>query len=127
VRGTEDRGVAMPVRLLLAAGACWLALAVAARADQCAVTIGNGTDDVLISVTVRAEFAPPGSDADRNLPVAIAGKLLKNQTAKVEWDCPTSNISYVATGLFENAIKRTSAPFTPKPNLSGRLETAWIE
>jgi hypothetical protein len=117
----------MHVRLLLAAGACWLALVASARADQCAVTIGNGTDDVLISVTVRAEFAPPGSDADRNLPVAIAGKLLKNQTAKVAWDCPTSNISYVATGLFANGIKRASTPFTPKPNLSGRLETAWIE
>ncbi len=117
----------MTIRTLLAALCCWLALAAAARADSCAAIVGNGTADVLISVTVRAEFAPPGSDADRNLPVTIGGKLLQNQTAKVDWDCPSRNISYIATGLFANGIQRTSMPFTPRPNLSGRLETAWIE
>jgi hypothetical protein len=117
----------MVFRTLLAALCGLLALAGAARADSCAAIVGNGTDDILVSVTVRAEFAPPGSDADRNLPVAIGGKLTKNQTAKVEWDCPTRNITYVATGLFANGIKRSSMPFTPRPNLEGALETAWIE
>ena len=117
----------MTVRTFIAALCCWLALGAAARAASCAVLIGNGTADVLVSVTVRAQFAPPGSDADRNLPVAIGGKLHQNQTAKVEWACPTPNISYVATGLFENGITRRSAPFTPRPDHAGRRETAGID
>ncbi|MGO8921209.1 MAG: hypothetical protein ACLQJR_35435 [Stellaceae bacterium] len=107
---------------------CWLlALTAAASADTCTVNIGNGTADVLVSVTVRAEFAPPGSEADRNLPLAIAGPLAKGQSAKLEWPCPSSNISYVATGTFANDIKRASAPFTPRPSFSGAVDTAWIE
>jgi hypothetical protein len=117
----------MVFRTLLAALCGWLALGAAARADSCMALVGNGTADILISVTMRAEFAPPGSEADRNLPVTLGDKLLQNQTAKVEWDCPTRNIAYIATGLFANGIRRTSAPFTPRPNLEGRLETAWIE
>ena len=117
----------MHLRRVLAGACCWLALGGAARAAQCAVTIGNGTDDVLISVTVRAEFAQPGSEPDRNLPVEIGGKLLRNQTAKVVWQCATANIAYIATGLFANGIKRSSAPFTPRPSLSGKLDTAWIQ
>jgi hypothetical protein len=109
------------------AGCCLLALAAAAYADTCTVNIGNGTADILVSVTVRAQFAPPGSEADRNLPVAIAGTLAKNQSAKVAWQCTTNNISYVATGTFANGIKRASAPFTPRPSLSGAVDTAWIE
>jgi hypothetical protein len=70
----------MGIRTLLAALCCWAALAAAARADSCAAIIGNGTPDILISVTVRAEFAPPGSEADRNLPVTIGSKLFQNQT-----------------------------------------------
>jgi phosphate-selective porin len=119
-------GVAMVFRSILAV-ACCLGWAAPASADQCAVNIGNGTSDILISVTVRAEFAPPGSEADRNLSVKIGGKLFKDQTAKVEWDCPTNRIRYIATGLFSNAITRHSAPFTPEPDLKGRLDTAWIE
>jgi len=107
---------------------CWLlALAGAARADTCTVNIGNGTDDILVSVSVRAEFAPPGSEADRNLSVPIATPLTKNQSATVTWECTTSNISYVATGTFANGIKRASAPFTPRPSFTGALDTAWIE
>ena len=118
----------MNVRTLPAALCCWLALgAVAAHADSCAAIVGNGTTDILVSVTVRAEFAPPGSEADRNLPVTIGSKLFQNQTAKVEWACPTRNIAYIATGLFANGIRRSSMPFTPRPNLRGQLETAWIE
>jgi hypothetical protein len=119
----------MKARTLLAVACCWLALcgAAAAQARRCAVEIGNGTADILLSVTVRAEFAPAGSESDRNLPVALGRKLFKNQTARVEWSCDSANISYIATGLFANGIRRMSAPFTPKPNLEGKLETAWIE
>jgi len=119
----------MKLGLWLAAGCCWLALcgAAAAQARRCAVEIGNGTSDILISVTVRAEFAPPGSESDRNLPVALGRKLFKHQTARVEWRCDSPNISYIATGLFANGIKRTSPPFTPRPSLEGKLDTAWIE
>lgn len=106
---------------------CCLGWAASASAAQCAVNIGNGTADILISVTVRAEFAPPGSEADRNLSVKIGRKLFKGQTAKVEWDCPTNRIRYIASGLFSNSITRQSAPFTPEPDLRGRLDTAWIE
>ena len=109
------------------AACCWLALGAAAQAESCAVAIGNGTGDELVSVTVRAEFARPGSEADRNLPVALGGKLTRNQSAKIAWDCPTNKISYIATGTFANGIKRRSAPFTPRPNASGALDTAWIE
>ncbi len=113
---------------------CWpiaagvlLALTAAADADTCVINIGNGTADILVSVTVRAEFAPPGSEADRNLPVPLPGRLREQQTTKVEWTCPTSNISYVATGTFANDIKRASAPFTPRPSFSGAVDTAWIQ
>jgi hypothetical protein len=113
---------------------CWpmaagvlLGLTAAASADTCTINIGNGTADILVSVTVRAEFAPPGSEADRNLPVAIPATLGKSQSTKVEWPCPTSNISYVATGTFANDIKRASAPFTPRPSFSGAVDTAWIQ
>ena len=82
---------------------------------------------MLVSVTVRAEFAPAGTEADRNLPVAIGAKLLKNQAVKVSWTCPTNKISYFATGLFANSIKRTSAPFRPRPSMSGALDTAWVQ
>ncbi len=108
--------------------ACWLlGLGTAAQADTCTVNIGNGTADVLVSVSVRAEFAPPGSEADRNLPVEIPGELAKNQSATVTWECTTNNISYVATGTFANGIKRASAPFTPRPSFTGAVDTAWIE
>ncbi|HZB91382.1 MAG TPA: hypothetical protein VE397_08080 [Stellaceae bacterium] len=117
----------MAYRTLLAAAGCWLALAVAARAEDCVVIVGNGTADPLIGVSMRAEFARPGSDADHNVDVAIGGKLYQNQSVRVQWDCPSRNISYVATGLFSNGIKRTSTPFTPRPDASGRPETAWIE
>jgi len=109
------------------AAAALLGVAGAARADTCSVAIGNGTDDILVSVTVRAEFAPPGSTADQNLPLPLAKPLTRNQSQRVEWNCTTNAISYVATGTFANAVKRRSAPFTPKPNLSGVVETAWIE
>ena len=104
-----------------------LAMAGAAKAESCTIVIGNGTGDILISVTVRAEFAPPGSESDRNLPVALPGKLTKGQTARVAWTCASNNVSYVATGTFANAIKRRSAPFTPKASFSGAVDTAWIE
>src|SRR5690348_14271502 len=96
-------GTTMAVRFWWVLAGCVLTAAVA-RADTCAVNIGNGTSDELVSVTVRAEFAPPGTEADRNLPVEIGHKLLKDQTAKVSWTCPTNKISYVATGVFANAI-----------------------
>lgn len=107
---------------------CWLlALAAAARADTCTINIGNGTADTLVSVTVRAEFAPPGSDADRNLDVPLAGALARKQSAKVTWECTSHNISYIATGTFANGIRRASAPFMPRPSFTGALDTAWIE
>jgi hypothetical protein len=104
-----------------------LALSGTAHADHCTIKIGNGTGDVLVSVTVRAEFAPPGSEADRNLAVPLPHALRRNQAAAVGWDCPTSNIRYVATAQFENGITRSSAPFTPRPFPSGALDTAWID
>jgi hypothetical protein len=107
--------------------ACCALTAATARADTCAVNVGNGTSDELVSVTVRAEFAPPGTEADRNLAVEIGRKLLKDQTVKVSWTCPTNKISYVATGLFANSIRRTSAPFSPRPSVSGALEIAWVQ
>ena len=116
----------MAAHLWTVVAGCMLAAA-AAHADICAVKIGNGTCDELVSVTVRAEFAPAGTEADRNLPVAIGAKLLKNQAVKVSWICPTNKISYVATGLFANSIKRTSAPFRPRPSMSGALDTAWVQ
>jgi hypothetical protein len=116
----------------MAVGFWWVVAAcvltvTAARADTCAVNIGNGTSDELVSVTVRAEFAPPGTEADRNLPVEIGRKLFQDQTVKVSWTCPTNKIAYVATGLFANSIRRNSAPFTPRPSVSGALETAWVQ
>jgi len=117
----------MKLRSLMLAGSCWLALSGAAQAEKCTVNIGNGTADELVGVTVRAEFAPAGSEADRNLPVALGRKPGKNQSTKVEWECPSSNISYVATGLFANGIRRSSAPFKPRPALSGALDTAWLQ
>ena len=53
--------------------------------------------------------------------------MQKNQAVKVSWTCPTNNISYIATGLFANSIKRTSAPFRPRPSMSGALDTAWVQ
>ena len=111
----------------MAAGWLLALTAAAGAADTCTVKIGNGTADILVSVTVRAEFAPPGSEADRNLPVTIPGKLRQNQTATVVWPCPSNRISYLATGTFANAIKRTSVPFTPQPSFSGVVDTAWIQ
>jgi hypothetical protein len=110
-----------------AAAGVVLATVGAAHAETCTVLIGNGTSDILISVTVRAEFAPPGSESDRNLPVTLPGKLTKGQTARVNWTCASNNVSYVATGMFANAIKRQSAPFTPKASFTGAVDTAWIE
>jgi hypothetical protein len=106
----------------------WLvAVAPSAAAESCAVQIGNGGDVVLISVTVRAEFAPPGSAADRNLAVALPRELAKNEVAAIRWECPTNNISYTATGMFRNGITATTEPFKPQPMFpSGLLETAWI-
>ncbi len=114
---------------LIAGGSALLALAAAtpARADRCTINIGNGTADELVEVTVRAVFAPPATEADEDVPVAIGGKLSKNQSVKVEWNCPTNSISYAATGTFANGIKRRSAPFTPRPAFSGALDTAWIQ
>jgi hypothetical protein len=114
-------------RGLVTAAGWLLALTAPALADTCTITIGNGTSDELVSVTVRAEFAPPGSEADRNLPVDIGHKLLKDQTAKVSWPCPTNNISYVATGLFANSIRRSSDPFKPRPSVSGMVDIAWVQ
>jgi len=108
--------------------ALWLlAVARPAMAENCAVQIGNGGDVVLISVTVRAEFAPPGSAADRNLAVALPRELAKNEVVAIRWECPTNNISYTATGMFRNGITATTEPFKPQPMFpSGSLETAWI-
>jgi hypothetical protein len=117
----------MIVRRWGAVAGSLLALAGTAHADRCTVKIANGTSDMLVSVTVRAQFAPPGSEADRNLPVTLPGALGRNQSAAVTWDCTTSNISYVATGTFANGITRASTPFTPHPFLSGALDTAWIQ
>jgi hypothetical protein len=103
------------------------AAARAAAAESCAVQIGNGGDVVLISVTVRAEFAPPGSAADRNLPVALPRELAKNEVVAIRWECASNNISYTATGMFRNGITATTEPFKPQPMFpSGTLETAWI-
>ena len=97
-----------------------------ARADRCRVNVGNGTADELVSVTMRAVFAPPASEADEDVPVDIGGKLLTDQSVRVEWTCPTNVISYAATGTFANGIRRRSAPFAPRPSFSGDLDTAWI-
>jgi hypothetical protein len=117
----------MAVRFWWVVAGCVLTATATAHADTCAVMIGNGTSDELVSVTVRAEFAPPGTEADRNLAVEIGRKLFKDQTVKVSWTCPTNKISYIATGLFANSIRRSSAPFTPRPSDSGALETAWVQ
>ena len=108
--------------------ALWLvALARPAAAETCAVQIGNGGDVVLISVTVRAEFAPPGSAADRNLPVVLPRDLAKNEVVPIRWECPSNNISYTATGMFRNGITATTEPFKPQPMFpSGVLDTAWV-
>lgn len=109
------------------AGLCLTALARSAVAASCAVQIGNGGEVVLIGVTVRAEFAPPGSAADRNLPVALPRNLAKNEVVAIQWECPSNNISYTATGMFRNGITATTEPFKPQPMFpSGTLETAWI-
>jgi hypothetical protein len=115
-----------PSRRLIAA--LWLVVvARPAAAESCAVQIGNGGDVALISVTVRAEFAPPGSAADRNLPVALPRDLAKNEVVAIRWECPSNNISYIATGMFRNGISATTEPFKPQPMFpSGMLETAWI-
>ena len=111
----------------LIAGLCTAALPRWAMAETCAVQIGNGAEVVLISVTVRAEFAPPGSAADRNLPVALPHNLAKNEVAAIRWDCPSNNISSTATGMFRNGITSTTEPFKPQPMFpSGLLDTAWI-
>ncbi len=117
----------MILRRGMAVAAALLALTGAAHADRCTVKIGNGSADILVSVTVRAEFAPPGSADDRNLDVPLPGKLRRNETAAVAWDCASSNIGYVATGTYANGITRSSAPFKPHPFLSGALDTAWIQ
>jgi hypothetical protein len=117
----------MSVRVWLIAACGVAAVADAARADTCIASIGNGTGDVLVSVTVRADFAPPGSEADRNLALTLPRPLAKNETAALRWQCPTSKISYTATGTFANGIRRRSAPFTPLPSAAGAPETAWIE
>lgn len=98
----------------------------AARADQCAVNLANGMDDPIVSVSVRAEFAPPGSEADRNLAVPLAQPVAKGQTAKITWECSSSKLSYVATGTFSNGIRRASAPFSPR-EAAGVLETALLQ
>jgi len=103
------------------------ALAAAAQADQCAVNLANGMDDPIVSVTVRAEFAPPGSEADRNLAVALAAPIPKGASARIAWDCPSNRLSYVATGTFSNAVRRRSAPFVPRATGSGVLDTALLE
>jgi len=108
----------------LGLGCC--ALAAAAHADQCAVNLANGMEDPIVSVTVRAEFAPPGSEADRNLSVALTQPIPKGETAKIAWDCPSSKLSYVATGTFSNGIRRESAPFSPRP-VAGALDTALLQ
>lgn len=109
------------------AGLCLAAFARSAAAASCAVQIGNGGDVVLISVTVRAEFAPPGSAADRNLSVALPHNLTQNEVVAIQWECPSNNISYTATGMFRNGITATTEPFKPQPMFpSGTLETAWI-
>ena len=105
-------------------GCC--ALAAAARADQCAVNLANGMEDPIVSVTVRAEFAPPGSEADRNLAVALARPIPKGQTAKITWECPSSKLSYIATGTFSNGIRRASTPFSPRA-VAGALDTALLQ
>ena len=113
--------------LWLIAGLWLIGAARPAAAESCAVQIGNGGDVVLISVTVRAEFAPPGSAADRNLAVALPRDLAKNEVAAISWECPSNNISYTATGMFRNGITATTEPFKPQPMFpSGTLETAWI-
>jgi len=103
------------------------ASAAAARADQCAVNLANGMEDPIISVTVRAEFAPPGSEADRNLAVPLAKPISKGQSARIAWDCPSHKLDYVATGMFSNGIRRSSAPFTPRARAAGALDTALLE
>ena len=108
----------------LGLGGC--ALAAAARADHCAVNLANGLDDPIVSVTVRAEFAPPGSEADRNLSVALARPIPKGETAKIAWECPSAKLSYIATGTFSNGIRRRSAPFSPRAT-AGALDTALLE
>ena len=117
----------MIVRRLAAVAGALLALAGTAHADRCTVNIANGTGDVLVSVTVRAEFAPPGSQADRNLAVPLPAALRRSQSAPVAWNCTSRDISYIATGTFANGITRSSAPFKPQPFSSGALDTAWIE
>jgi hypothetical protein len=111
----------------LIAGLWLVAWARPAAAENCAVQIGNGGDVVLISVTVRAEFAPPGSAADHNVPVALPRELAKNEVVVIRWECPSNNISYTATGMFRNGITATTDPFKPQPMFpSGVLDTAWI-
>jgi len=113
--------------LWLIAGLWLAAMARPAAAESCALQIGNGGDVVLIGVTVRAEFAPPGSAADRNLPVPLPRDLAKNEVVALRWECPSNNISYIATGMFRNGITATTEPFKPQPMFpSGMLETAWI-
>jgi hypothetical protein len=109
--------------------ACFCVAAVPrlAAAENCVVQIGNGAEVALISVTVRAEFAPPGSAADRNLPVTLPHNLAMNEVVAIRWECPSNNISYTATGMFRNGITSTTEPFKPQPMFpSGTLDTAWI-
>ena len=108
----------------LGLGCC--ALAGPARADQCAVNLANGMEDPIVSVTVRAEFAPPGSEADRNLAVPLAQPIPKGQTTKIIWECPSSKLSYIATGTFSNGIRRESSPFSPRV-IAGALDTALLQ
>jgi hypothetical protein len=75
---------------------------------------------------VRAEFAPPGSEADRNLAVGLARPIPKGQTAKIAWECPSSKLSYIATGTFSNGIRRESTPFSPRA-VAGALDTALLQ
>ena len=117
------------MRLIAAVAALGLAccaLAGTARADHCAVNVANGMEDPIVSVTVRAEFAPPGSEADRNLSVALAQPIAKGQSAKIAWDCPSSKLSYIATGTFSNGIRRESTPFSPRAT-AGVLDTALLQ
>jgi hypothetical protein len=109
------------------AGSLSLVLADAAQADTCIVKVGNGAGGQLVSVTVRAAYASPGSVADRNLPVILERPLEKDQIAGIRWDCPSNNVLYTVTGTFANAIRATSEPFKPQAGFaSGEPETAWV-
>jgi hypothetical protein len=99
----------------------------AAHADSCVAKVGNGAGGNLVEISVRAEFASPGSEADRNLPLPLPRPLAKEQTAVLEWSCPSNKISYIVTGTFANGIKAASAPITPRRIGSSDPDTAWLQ